>query len=416
MLSSEFPTIVETHTKRDCTTKEHEENCRKVLAIRPHLIVDVGFELISLAHTIWDEDQLGKVIGGCEMLLPPGESLLSGLQKLKFPLVKPGPLQLQALSRRLFPKIRDRRIAEEEPSGGGSFLGYLAGRIVVVCGYGHLGKSVALRAKALVGPHGRVIITPGSLGLSATAALEAANDGLEVRSFSDIVQDGDIFVTTARRKHALSVAHISRMKVGVILCNAGQFVDEIDVEGLRRIQVGKSVFISPKTSQLDEVVEEIRIRCNIPATKLIYLLRGGRSVLDLFSSNTGLGDSCSVGPEKSGSSYAAVAVSENSNVGGGSFEFSCAAYGLECLARASKVKGQSGVRQPGGVIVLGAEVENEIAQLHLNARGIDLDDDETFSTGKRVTKTSSKFPGRESDDSDYYDSDYCDSDYYWGSL
>jgi len=101
----------------------------------------------------------------------------------------------------------------------------LAGKTVVVVGYGWCGKGVALRAK---GMGANVVVTE----IDPVKAIEAALEGFQVTTMQDAAFFGDIFITVTGNKHVISRNHLRAMKDGAIVCNSGHFDNEIDMESL----------------------------------------------------------------------------------------------------------------------------------------------------------------------------------------
>ena len=104
----------------------------------------------------------------------------------------------------------------------------VAGKKVVVAGYGWCGKGVAMRAKGL---GARVIVTE----IDPIKATEAVMDGFTVLPMAEAAKTGDIFVTVTGCRDVITPEHMLTMKEGAILCNAGHFNVEIDMEGLEKI-------------------------------------------------------------------------------------------------------------------------------------------------------------------------------------
>lgn len=102
----------------------------------------------------------------------------------------------------------------------------LAGKTVVVAGYGWCGKGVAMRAKGL---GANVIVTE----INPVPAIEAAMDGFRVMPMSEAAKEGDIFVTVTGNKHVIRAEHFAVMKDGAIVSNSGHFDIEIDLKALR---------------------------------------------------------------------------------------------------------------------------------------------------------------------------------------
>ena len=105
----------------------------------------------------------------------------------------------------------------------------VAGKVVVVCGYGDVGKGSAFSMR---GFGARVIITE----IDPICALQAAIEGFEVRSLEEVVTEGDIFVTTTGNKDVICYEHMTKMKDQAIVCNIGHFDNEIQVESLNKLK------------------------------------------------------------------------------------------------------------------------------------------------------------------------------------
>src|ERR671915_448833 len=135
----------------------------------------------------------------------------------------------------------------------------LAGRRFVVCGYGWVGRGVALRARGM-GSH--VIVTE----VEPLRALEAVMDGYEVMQVERAAEVGDIFCTATGDKHVLAARHFERMKDGAILANTGHFNVEIEIPALRELAV--------ETRTARPLVEEFRLENG----RRLYLVAEGRLV------------------------------------------------------------------------------------------------------------------------------------------
>jgi adenosylhomocysteinase len=135
----------------------------------------------------------------------------------------------------------------------------LAGKRFVVCGYGWVGRGVALRARGM-GAH--VIVTE----VDPMRALEALMDGYEVMPIEQAAPIGDLFCTATGDKHVIAEEHIASMKDGAILCNTGHFNVEINIPALRSLAV--------ETREARQFVEEFTLADG----RRIYLLADGRLV------------------------------------------------------------------------------------------------------------------------------------------
>ncbi len=134
----------------------------------------------------------------------------------------------------------------------------LAGKIVVVCGYGDVGKGCA---QAFKGQGSRVVITE----IDPICALQAALEGYQVTTLNDIVEEADIIITATGNKDVITVAHMSRMKDKAIIGNIGHFDNEIDMAGLKKVEGMRRINIKP---QYDEFV--------LPNGRSILILAEGR--------------------------------------------------------------------------------------------------------------------------------------------
>ncbi len=136
----------------------------------------------------------------------------------------------------------------------------IAGKVVVVCGYGDVGKGCA---RSMRGYGARVIVTE----IDPICALQAAMEGYEVKTVEDSLDEGNIFVTTTGNKDVISVEHMAKMKDQAIVCNIGHFDNEIQVEKLELYPGIKKINIKP---QVDKYV--------FPTGHEIFLLAEGRLV------------------------------------------------------------------------------------------------------------------------------------------
>lgn len=136
----------------------------------------------------------------------------------------------------------------------------LAGKVVVVCGYGDVGKGCA-RSMATYGA--RVIVTE----IDPICALQAAMEGFQVTTVEDALAEGNIFVTTTGNKDIIRIEHMEQMKGDAIVCNIGHFDNEIQVEKLKAYPGIKKLNIKP---QVDKYT--------FPDGRSIILLADGRLV------------------------------------------------------------------------------------------------------------------------------------------
>jgi adenosylhomocysteinase len=221
----------------------------------PQLTMDDGADVIGVLHS-QRQEQLGEIVGGTEETTT-GVIRLRALEqegRLGFPIVAVN----EAKTKHLF----DNRYGTGQSTIDGIIRAtnvLLAGRRFVVCGYGWVGRGVALRARGM-GAH--VIVTE----VEPLRALEALMDGFEVMPVARAAEVGDIFCTATGDKHVLSRAHFERMKDGAILANTGHFNVEIEIPALRDMAV--------ETRVARPFVEEFRLEDG----RRLYLVAEGRLV------------------------------------------------------------------------------------------------------------------------------------------
>jgi len=118
----------------------------------------------------------------------------------------------------------------------------LAGKVVVVCGYGDVGKGCA---KSMRGYGSRVIVTE----IDPICALQAAMEGFEVKPIEDALDEGNIFVTTTGNKDIITIEHMVKMHDKAIVCNIGHFDNEIQVEKLEKFEGIRKENVKPQVDQ-----------------------------------------------------------------------------------------------------------------------------------------------------------------------
>jgi adenosylhomocysteinase len=242
---------VKVYAWKDETEKEYFNNLSRVLFDNPQILTDDGSDLHVMAH---NEKILG-ILGGTE-------ETTSGVTRLK---------ALEEDAKLLYPVIginnaNTKHLFDNRYGTGQSTLYgiirltnvLIAGKHIVVCGYGYVGKGVASRARGLGANVTVVEVDP-------VKAIEAYMEGYDVKRINQVVDRADIFITCTGQKNIITAQHFRRMKNGVILANAGHFDNEIDVKKLF-VESDKSYSIKPYLDCF-----------NIHGTK-IYLLCRGRVV------------------------------------------------------------------------------------------------------------------------------------------
>jgi adenosylhomocysteinase len=228
---------------------------RTVLDHHPQITMDDGADLVSVLHQERRE-QLGEVMGGTEETTTGVIRLraMAAEGKLGYAIVAVN----DARTKHLF----DNRFGTGQSTIDGIIRAtnlLLAGRVVVVCGYGMCGRGVSSRARGL---GARVVIAE----VSPVAALEAAMEGFEVLPLRDAARIGDVFVTVTGDTGVIREEHLGAMKDGAVLANSGHFDVEIDKTALEEL--------STERRRLREYVDEYRM----PDGRRINLLAEGRLV------------------------------------------------------------------------------------------------------------------------------------------
>ena len=211
-----------------CTEQQYEDCLREVLKIGPNIIIDDGGDLVHLMHEEF-ADLIPGVIGGCEETTTGINRLriMSAAGALRFPMV----MVNDADCKHMF----DNRYGTGQSVWDGICRTtnlIIAGKYVVISGYGWCGKGVSLRAKGL---GAKVIVTE----TDPIRALEAVMDGYEVMPMAEAAKIGDIFCTVTGGRDIITAEHFPLMKDGAILSNAGHFNVEVDMAALEKMAVKK---------------------------------------------------------------------------------------------------------------------------------------------------------------------------------
>ena len=260
------------------TVEQYKSHIQEALKHNPDIIIDDGCDVVSTIHAECPE-LASKIIGSTEETTT-GIIRLQALEAqgvLKFPAV--------GVNTSLTKHLYDNRYGTGQSSMDGIIRGaniLIAGKTVVISGYGWCGRGCALRAKAL---GANVIVCE----VDPLKALEAAMEGYRVMPIEKAAKEGDIFLTVTGDKHVVDVQHILAMKDGAFLANAGHFDWEVNVAGLK-----------------EHAVEVREIRPNLEEYKLdngksVYVFAQGRlvnlvaaeghpaSVMDMSFANQALG-------------------------------------------------------------------------------------------------------------------------------
>jgi len=236
--------------------KTYYRHLRAALEHKPVITMDDGADLVSMLHKEYAR-LAGKMIASME-------ETTTGVIRLRA-LAKDGALRIpviavnDAATKHLF----DNRYGTGQSTIDGVIRAtdmLLAGKRVVVAGYGWCGKGVASRAR---GMGAKVIVTE----VDPIRALEAAMDGFEVMSMKEAARVGELFITLTGDMHVIGKEHLRLMKDGAVICNSGHFDIEIDIKSLKRMAVKE-----------EKNVRNYVDAYTLPGGKRIYLLGEGRLV------------------------------------------------------------------------------------------------------------------------------------------
>ncbi|MBU1037209.1 adenosylhomocysteinase [Patescibacteria group bacterium] len=231
------------------------KHINQTLDFKPHITMDDGADLVSTIHA--QRKNLAKNIWGGSEETTTGVIRLKSLaqqKKLLYPIIAVNDAQTK--------HFFDNRYGTGQSTLDGIIRAtnvLLAGKTVVVAGYGWCGRGFAQKAR---GMGAKIIVTE----VDPVKALEALMDGFEVKTMSEAAPLGDIFCTLTGNIHILRKEHFNKMKDGAMVCNSGHFDVEIDIKTLKKI--------SNKVIQVRPLVEEFTLKNN----KRIILLAQGRLI------------------------------------------------------------------------------------------------------------------------------------------
>ena len=212
----------------NATPEEYHEHIRQTLEFKPHIMIDDGGEFVTMLTE--EHPEYGEyLIGGCE-------ETTTGILRLKAR-VRNGtlPFPMLAVNDANCKHLFDNRHGTGQSTWDGIMYttnNMVAGRTVVVAGYGFCSSGIAMRAKGL---GANVIVTE----VNPYRALEAAMDGFRVMKMDDAAPLGDFFVTATGCRDVITRRHFEKMKDGVILANSGHFDVEVSRTDLEEMAVEK---------------------------------------------------------------------------------------------------------------------------------------------------------------------------------
>ncbi|MEZ5346114.1 MAG: adenosylhomocysteinase [Pyrinomonadaceae bacterium] len=301
------------------STETYNRHVRLALDSRPDIIIDDGSDVVATLLKEY-QDQADKIIGTTEETTT-GIVRLKAMEKagvMKFPSMAVNDAQTK--------HFFDNRYGTGQSTLDGVIRAtniLLAGRTLVVVGYGWCGKGVAMRGRGL---GANVVVTE----VDPIKAVEAVMDGFRVLPMNKAAAVGDVFVTVTGNRHVIDGEHFKLMKDGAIVCNSGHFDLEINLEALREMSA------APQNRR--PFVEEYRMN---GLDKSIIVLGEGRLIN--------------------------LAAAEGHPASVMDMSFANQALSTEYL-----VKNKGTLEHK--VHVLPEEVDQEIAGLKLKALGVDIDE------------------------------------------
>ncbi|MBA2526918.1 MAG: adenosylhomocysteinase [Pyrinomonadaceae bacterium] len=300
------------------STETYNRHVRTALDSHPDIVIDDGSDVVA---TLIKErpDQVKEIIGSTE-------ETTTGIQRLEA-MQKAGVLTFpsMAVNNAQTKHFFDNRYGTGQSTLDGIIRAtniLLAGRNIVVVGYGWCGKGVSLRAR---GMGANVIVTE----IDPIKAVEAVMDGFRVMPIAEASAIGDIFITVTGNRHVIDAAHFERMKDGAIVCNSGHFDLELNLGALGEM--------SEAPVNMRPFVEEFKIKAS---GRRIIVLGEGRLIN--------------------------LAAAEGHPASVMDMSFANQALSVEYLVK------QKGKLEPG-VHMLPKEVDTEIASLKLRALGMTID-------------------------------------------
>jgi adenosylhomocysteinase len=229
---------VTVHARAGVDIATYYRHIDAALDIEPHFVLDDGCDLVSRLHTDRQE-LLSGVVAGCE-------ETTTGVVRLRA-MASSGALRFPVVAVNDTPT---KRLVDNRYGTGQSTLDavlrttnmLLAGKVVVVAGYGWCGKGIADRA---AGFGADVVVTE----VDPTRALDAMLQGYRVMPMDDAAVVGEVFVTATGNRDVIAAQHLNVMKDGAVLVNAGHFDVEIDVRALDKLAAGRRERVRPHVDE-----------------------------------------------------------------------------------------------------------------------------------------------------------------------
>ncbi|WP_400208529.1 adenosylhomocysteinase [Candidatus Methanomassiliicoccus intestinalis] len=309
---------LETYAKKGESDEEYYHNLNAVLDLQPDFVIDDGADLITMLHTTRRE-VLGNVKGGNEETTTGVVRLRSMANdgKLEFPVISVNDAHMKFMF--------DNRYG----TGQSTFDGFMnatnlliAGKRLVVAGYGWCGRGIAMRAKGL---GANVAVTE----VDPIRAIEARMDGFAVMPMIEAVKTADIIITATGNKDIIRAEHFQVMKDGCVMGNSGHFDNEIRKDVLTTL-TGQPV-------KVREFVDQY----NFADGRKVYLIADGR----LMNLSSGQGHPV---------------------------EIMDMSFAIQALSAEYLVKNHQSLA--AGVHNVPAEIDRSVAEIKLKTMGIEIDD------------------------------------------
>jgi len=309
---------VHCYAKRACPVEEYYAAIERVLDASPVITIDDGMDLIHYLHTK-RRDLLATIIGGCE-------ETTTGIHRLRA-MAAEGKLEFPVIAVNDTPM---KRFFDNVHGTGESVLSsimittntLIAGKYVVVAGYGYCGRGLARKAHGL---GAKVIVTE----VDPRRALEAHMDGYLVMPMDDAAGIGDIFITTTGSLGVITARHFKKLKDGAILSNAGHFNVEIDMDYL--------------AGHADRVIQREGIETFVMKGRAVHVLAEGRLVN--LATPKGMGHP---------------------------IEVMDLSFALQALS--ARYIAENGRNMSGGVYEVPQAIDEQVARLKLSSLGLTIDE------------------------------------------
>jgi adenosylhomocysteinase len=247
--------------RRGEDTETYYSHIDAVLDAKPQITMDDGCDLVSRVHS-QRPDQVASIVAGTEETTT-GVIRLRAMEQagsLGYPIIAVN----DANTKHMF----DNRYGTGQSTLDGIIRAtniLLAGKVIVVAGYGYCGKGVASRARGL---GAQVVVTE----IQPLPALEAVMDGFAVMPMEEAARVGDIFITVTGNRDVLRPEHFRVMKDGAVLANSGHFDVEIDLAGLAAMTTGE------RRRMVRPMVEEFLVRGDDGNDRRVQVIAEGRLV------------------------------------------------------------------------------------------------------------------------------------------